>query len=52
LTIAERKGSFANMPTVRRFSIVLAGKGKAAGMKTEKIDKEVSYNGKKVVVKL
>ena len=52
LTIGNRKGSFAGMLNVRRFSIVLAEKGKAAGMKSEKFDKEVTYNGKKIVIKL
>jgi len=53
LTIDDRKGTFTGMLAERKFSIVLAGKGKEAGIdKVDKPDKEIIYNGKKVVVKL
>jgi alpha-D-xyloside xylohydrolase len=53
LTIDDRKGTFTGMLAERKFSIVLAGKGKAAGIdKVDKPDQEISYSGKKLVVKL
>ena len=45
LTINDRKGSFPGMLTTRKFNIVIVAAGK-------KIDKAVTYSGKKVVVKL
>jgi len=45
LTINERKGSFPEMLTTRKFNIVVVADGK-------NIDKVVTYSGKKVVVKL
>jgi alpha-D-xyloside xylohydrolase len=51
LTINERKGSFPGMLTERKFNIVLVGKSKGNGMvNVDKPDKEIFYNGKKVVV--
>ena len=53
LTISDRKGTFPGMIESRTFNIVLAAKGKAAGMDTTgKFDKSVTYSGKKVSVKL
>lgn len=45
LTISDRKGSFPGMLTTRKFniSIIVAG---------QKIDKAITYSGKKIVVKL
>lgn len=45
LTINDRKGSFPGMLSTRKFNIVVVTAGK-------KNDKAVTYNGKKVVVKL
>jgi len=45
LTINDRKGSFTGMITSRKFNIVVIAAGK-------KIEKAVTYTGKKVVVKL
>jgi alpha-D-xyloside xylohydrolase len=51
LTINDRKGSFPGMLTERKFNIVLVEKSKGNGMvKIDKPDKEIFYNGKKVVV--
>ncbi|MDP4208214.1 MAG: glycoside hydrolase family 31 protein [Bacteroidota bacterium] len=52
LTIGDRKGSFPGMLAQRKFHIVLAEKGKPAGLNTEKNGKEISYAGKKIVIKL
>jgi alpha-D-xyloside xylohydrolase len=53
LTINDRKGSFAGLLTERKFNIVRVAKNKGAGMDVvEKFDKEVTYNGNKVVIKL
>jgi alpha-D-xyloside xylohydrolase len=53
LTIGERKGSFSGMLTQRRFNIILVDKNKGVGSDLSvKFDKEVAYNGKKIVVKL
>jgi alpha-D-xyloside xylohydrolase len=53
LTINDRKGSFPGMLTERKFNIVLVGKSKGNGMvRVDKPDKEIIYNGKKVVVPL
>ncbi|MDP4189399.1 MAG: glycoside hydrolase family 31 protein, partial [Bacteroidota bacterium] len=52
LTIGERKGSFPGMLTKRKFRVVLAEKGKTAGLNAENSGKEVSYTGKKLSVKL
>jgi len=53
LTIGDRKGTFPGMITDRKFNIILVAKNKAAGTESVvKFDKVVTYNGKKVVVKL
>ncbi len=53
LTIEDRQGAFPGMLKDRKFRIVLVGKNKGTGMeKAEGPDKEISYTGKKVVVKL
>jgi len=53
LTIGARKGSFPGMLSERKFNIVNAAKNKAMGTDTEiNQAKVVSYNGKKLVVKL
>jgi alpha-D-xyloside xylohydrolase len=53
LTINDRKGSFTGMLAERKFNIVLVSKNKGTGMdQVEKFDKEVTYAGKKSVVKL
>ncbi len=53
LTIGERKGSFPGMLTERKFNIVMVGEDKGTGSNlTEKPDKKVAYQGKRVVVKL
>jgi len=53
LTIDDRKGNFTGMLAERKFNIVLVSKNKGTGMdKVEKFDKEVTYAGKKSVVKL
>jgi len=53
LTISDRKGSFPGMLKKRHFNIVRVAKNKGAGMDAiESIDKEVTYKGKKVKVKL
>jgi alpha-D-xyloside xylohydrolase len=53
LTINDRKGNFPGMPVERKFNIIGVDKNKGLGMDTaEKFDKEVTYSGKKVVVKL
>ena len=52
LTIGDRKGSFPGMLTERKFNIVLVGNGKGVGIDlAKKYDKEVTYSGKKTVVK-
>jgi Alpha-glucosidases, family 31 of glycosyl hydrolases len=52
LTIGERKGSFPGMLTTRKFKIVRIAKNKSTGMDAvSKLEKEVSYSGKKMVVK-
>ena len=53
LTISDRKGTFNGMLADRKFNIVRVAKNKGAGMNVvQKFDKEVSYSGTKVVVKL
>ncbi len=53
LTIGNRKGSYPGMLTERKFNILIVSKNNGAGMNTiNKYNKEVTYNGKKVVVKL
>lgn len=47
LTIDKREGSFAGMLAERKFNLVLVRKNKA-----EKLNKQIVYTGKKVVVKL
>jgi len=53
LTISDREGSFPGMLAQRKFNIIKVAKSKAAGIETVvKYDNVVTYNGKKVVVKL
>ena len=53
LTINKRKGSFPGMLNERKFSIVYVKKNRGAGMDTVATpDKQVIYNGKKVMVKM
>ncbi len=53
LTINDRKGSFPGMLNERKFNIVMVSKNNGIGMSdVEKYDNEVTYNGKKVEVKL
>jgi alpha-D-xyloside xylohydrolase len=53
LNISDRKGSFPGMLNERKFNIVLVSKNKGAGMDTvEKFDRVITYNGKKVGIKL
>jgi len=53
LTVNDRKGSFPGMLTERKFNIVRVSKNNGVGMDTaQKYDKVITYNGKKVVVKL
>ena len=53
LTINDRKGSFPGMLNTRTFRIVNVSSNKGIGMDTvEKYDKIITYDGKKVVVKM
>jgi alpha-D-xyloside xylohydrolase len=53
LTINERKGTFPGLLTERKFNIVKVAKSRGSGMEViDKYDNVVTYNGKKVVVKL
>jgi alpha-D-xyloside xylohydrolase len=53
LTIGERNGEFPGMLTERKFNIVLVSGDKGAGIETyNNFDKEISYSGSKLVVKL
>jgi alpha-D-xyloside xylohydrolase len=53
LTINDRKGSFPGMLSERKFNIVLVGKDKGVGITPiGKFDKVISYEGKKIIVKL
>jgi len=53
LTISDRKGTFTGMLADRKFNIVRVAKNKGVGMDVvQNFDKEVSYSGNKVVVKL
>lgn len=53
LTIGESKGEFPGMLKERKFNIVKVSKGKAAGDEAvEKFDKEVTYTGKEISIKL
>jgi alpha-D-xyloside xylohydrolase len=53
LTIGERTGSFPGMLEERKFRIIKIAKGKGAGIQSvEKDYKEISYEGKKIVVEL
>jgi alpha-D-xyloside xylohydrolase len=53
LTISDRKGSYPGMLNERKFNIVFVSRNKGTGMnKVDKFDKEVTYTGKQVVVKL
>ncbi len=53
LTINERKGSFPGMLNERKFNIVYVNKNRGVGMRTAAApDRQVMYNGKRVVVKM
>jgi alpha-D-xyloside xylohydrolase len=53
LTINNRNGSFPEMLRGRKFNIVMVSKNNGVGMDTvKKYDKVITYDGKKVVVKL
>jgi alpha-D-xyloside xylohydrolase len=53
LTIGDRKGSFPGMLGERKFNIVSVTNINGTGMSVvEKFDKVITYNGKKVLVKL
>jgi len=53
LTISARKGSFPGMLTERKFNFVRVENNKGIGINSaEKFDQVVTYDGKKVVVKL
>lgn len=53
LTIGDRKGTFNDMITDRKFNIVLVDKNNGTGSsEVVKFDKTAAYNGKKVEVKL
>lgn len=53
LTISDRKGSFPGMLTERKFKIILVGKNKGTGTEIVKqYDKEITYEGKKIIIKL
>ncbi len=53
LTISDRKGSFPGMLDRRKFNIVVVSKNTGVGMnKIEEYDEVISYEGKKVVVKI
>ena len=53
LTINERNGEFPGMLKERKFNIVKVSKGKGSGDEpVEKFDKEVTYTGKEISIKL
>jgi alpha-D-xyloside xylohydrolase len=53
LTIDDRKGNFPGMLEKRVFKIVLISPGQAKSLDLEKrADKEVQYNGKKLILKM
>ena len=53
LTISDQKGSFPEMLNERKFNIVKVSKNNGVGMnKIEQYDKVITYDGKKVTVKL
>ena len=53
LTVNSRKGSFPGMLAERQFNIVRVARNKGTGMEViEKVDRVVTYNGEKIVVKL
>jgi alpha-D-xyloside xylohydrolase len=53
LTIGERQGSFPGMVEKRTFRIVAVGSGHGIGGDiTGKADKEITYEGKEIVVHL
>ena len=52
LTIGERKGTFAGMPTEHKFNIIRVEKNRAVGIiSTETFDKVINYKGEKTIVK-
>lgn len=53
LTISDRKGSFPGMLNSRKFNIIVVGTNKGAGENTDsQPDQEITYTGKKMIVKL
>ena len=53
LTISDRNGSFPGMISQRKFNIVKVSKNNGVGMNTTiTYDKVITYDGKKVVIKL
>ena len=53
LTIEDRKGSYPGVLAERKFKIIRVGNKKGIGINfTETFDKEVTYKGKQVIVKL
>ncbi len=53
LTIADRQGSFPGMAAERKFNIVLVTPNKGNGTeRTNTFDKTITYNGKKLVIRL
>jgi len=53
LTINDRKGSFPGMLPVRKFSIIQVAGNKGTGMEVvEQFDREITYKGKKITIKL
>lgn len=52
LTIGKREGSFEGMKKARKFDIVLVQPGKVYGLKNQKVDTSIAYNGKKKVISL
>lgn len=52
LTISNRQGTFPGILAERKFRVVLVGSDKATGMETGKFDKEITYTGKRTVVRL
>ncbi|MGZ4000733.1 MAG: DUF5110 domain-containing protein, partial [Mucilaginibacter sp.] len=53
LAISDTKGSYAGMPKIGKFDIVLVNSGHGSNENvTEKADREVKYSGKGMTVKL
>lgn len=52
LTIGKRTGSYAGMPSMRKFNIVKVGKDNRVGFRRDIRGKEVKYNGEAIEIKL